>query len=269
MENNFFEVLNNINVNEHTENKNGLTYLSWAWAVAEMSKKFPDMVYEVCKFDNGNGVMLPYMYDENTGYMCMTKVTICGITKEMWLPVMDNNNNAMKNVPYTIQTKYKSVDVKPATMFDVNKTIMRCLTKNLAMFGLGLYIYAGEDLPEEDNSGVEDLKNEIKSDKAKATKELNKKVDEYNKSDAGLEERYRNMYKLIQSTKVLDPYNKDKVLMGKIMALLDDLSKAEKKVAYDALNKLVNEKMPKEEPDEIPADICEKGVKPVDYLNAG
>ena len=70
--------------------------MSWAWAVAEVSKRFPDMVYEVCKFDNGHGVMLPYMYDENTGYMCMTKVTIDGITKEMWLPVMDNNNNAMK-----------------------------------------------------------------------------------------------------------------------------------------------------------------------------
>lgn len=125
-----------------------------------------------------------------------------------------------------------------------------------------------EKLPQKDK-GVEDLKNEIKSDKAKATKELNKKVDEYNKSDDGLEERYRSMYKLIQSTKVLDPYNKDKVLMGKIMALLDDLSKADKKVAYDALNKLVNEKMPKEEPDEIPADICEKEIKPVEYLNAG
>lgn len=269
MESNFFDILNNINVNEHTESKNGLTYLSWAWAITEVSKKFPDMVYEVCKFDNGHGVMLPYMYDENTGYMCMTKVTIGGITKEMWLPVMDNNNNAMKNIPYTIQTKYKSVDVKPATMFDVNKTIMRCLTKNLAMFGLGLYIYSGEDLPEEDNSGVEDLKNQIKAEKAKATRELNKKVDEYNKSDDGLEERYRNMYKLVQSIVLLDPYNKDKVLMGKIMTLLDELSKVGKKVSYEALNKLVNERMPKEEPDEIPKDICEKEIKPEDYLNAG
>ena len=125
-----------------------------------------------------------------------------------------------------------------------------------------------EKLPPKDK-GVEDLKNEIKSDKAKATKELNKKVDEYNKSDAGLEERYRSMYKLVQSIKVLDPYNKDKVLLEKIMTLLTELNQADKKVAYEALNKLVNEKMPKEEPDEIPKDICEKGVKPVDYLNAG
>ena len=155
MENNFFETLRAVNVNGHTEEKNGLTYLSWAFAIDEVSKRFPDMIYEVCKFDNGHGVMLPYMYDENTGYMCMTKVTLGGITKEMWLPVMDNNNNAMKSAQYTIQTKYKSIDVKPATMFDVNKTIMRCLTKNLAMFGLGLYIYAGEDLPEDANKEPE------------------------------------------------------------------------------------------------------------------
>ena len=177
----FFEILNSIDVNGHTEQKNGLTYLSWAWAVAEVSKKFPDMTYEVCKFDNGHGVMLPYMYDENTGYMCVTKVTLGGVTKEMWLPVMDNNNNAMKNVPYTIQTKYKSIDVKAATMFDVNKTIMRCLTKNLAMFGLGLYIYAGEDLPEDANKEPE----KTPAEKAKETREENKKA---------FEERFAKMY---------------------------------------------------------------------------
>lgn len=264
MEENYFIELNKINVNDHTESKNGLTYLSWAWAVAEVSKKYPNMVYEVCKFDNGHGVLVPYMYDENTGYMCMTKVTIDGVTKEMWLPVMDNNNNAMKNVPYTIQTKYKTTDVKPATMFDVNKTIMRCLTKNLAMFGLGLYIYAGEDLPEEDNSGVEDLKNEIKSEKAKATRELNKKVAEYNKSDDGLEMRYKNMYKMITGMKQINQYKEDE-LMKKITTLLNDLHDAKKQVAYDTLNKLVNDKMLKEEPDEIPVDICEKG----DYLISG
>ena len=181
MENNFFDLLNSVDVNGHTESKNGLTYLSWAWAVAEVSKRFPDMTYEVCKFDNGHGVFLPYMYDENTGYMCMTKVTIGGITKEMWLPVMDNNNNAMKNVPYTIQTKYKSIDVKPATMFDVNKTIMRCLTKNLAMFGLGLYIYAGEDLPEDANKEPE----KTPAEKAKETKEANQK---------SFEEAFAKMY---------------------------------------------------------------------------
>ena len=155
---NVFETLNAINVNGHTESKNGLTYLSWAWAWAEVKKVYPDAVYEIEKF---NGI--PYAYDPLTGYMVYTKVTIGDVTHEMWLPVMDGNNKAMKAEPYEIQTKYKTITVAPATMFDINKTIMRCLVKNLAMFGLGLYIYAGEDLPE-----VEDAE-EAPAPKAKKT----------------------------------------------------------------------------------------------------
>ena len=144
-EKNYFNELYSVNVNEKTEEKNGLTYLSWAWAWAEFCKRYPDANYEVVKF---NG--LPYVYDEATGYMVYTRVTILGITREMFLPVMDGNNLAMKSTPYEVTTKWgKKITVKPATMFDINKTIMRCLTKNLAMFGLGLYIYAGEDLPED------------------------------------------------------------------------------------------------------------------------
>lgn len=144
---NVFETLNNANVNGHTEEKNGLTYLSWAWAWAEVKKAFPEANYTIEKF---NG--LPYVYDENTGYMVYTTVTIEGITHEMWLPVMDGANKAMKAKPYTYTVKRygkeEAKTVAAATMFDVNKAIMRCLVKNLAMFGLGLYIYAGEDLPE-------------------------------------------------------------------------------------------------------------------------
>ena len=145
---NVFETLNAINVNDKTEIKdNGytkLTYLSWAWAWAEVKKAFPDAHYEVKKFENN----LPYVYDEKTGYMVFTSVTIADITHEMWLPVMDGNNKPMKSEPYEYTTKYGDKTVDAATMFDINKTIMRCLTKNLGMFGLGLYIYAGEDLPE-------------------------------------------------------------------------------------------------------------------------
>lgn len=143
-----FDELNAINVNGKTEKKKSggteLTYLSWTWAWAEVKKRYPEAHYEIV-MHNG----LPYVYDENTGYMVFTTVTIDGITHMMWLPVMDGANKAMKNQPYTYATKYngeKTVDA--ATMFDINKTIMRCLVKNLAMFGLGLYIYAGEDLPE-------------------------------------------------------------------------------------------------------------------------
>lgn len=152
-----FNKLNSINVNENTEKKKTgtqvLTYLSWAWAWTEVKKLYPNASYEIKKFDNN----LPYIYDDKTGYMVFTNVTIEGITHEMWLPVMDGSNKAMKSEPYTYQVnKYTNgkldgnVDktVESATMFDINKTIMRCLTKNLAMFGLGLYIYAGEDLPE-------------------------------------------------------------------------------------------------------------------------
>lgn len=124
-----FEDLYKVNVSDKTEKKGNLTYLSWCWAWAEFKKVYPDANYEVKKF---NG--LPYVHDEKTGYMVYTSVTAEGLTYEMWLPVMDARNKTLKN----------------AEMFDINKTIMRCLTKNLAMFGLGLYIYAGEDLPEDE-----------------------------------------------------------------------------------------------------------------------
>ena len=150
-----FDVLNGLNVNEHTEKKvtdggrTTLTYLSWPWAWAEVKKRYPDAHYEVRKDSLG----LPYFSDPRTGIMVYTTVTIDGVTHEMWLPVMDGGNRAMRFEPYTLMTKYgKEVQVAAATMFDVNKTIMRCLTKNLAMFGLGLYIYAGEDLPEEERA---------------------------------------------------------------------------------------------------------------------
>ena len=81
--------------------------------------------------------------------MVFTSVTIEDITHSMWLPVMDSSNKAQKKEGYAYDTRFKKdISVEPATMFDVNKTIMRCLVKNLAMFGLGLYIYSGEDLPE-------------------------------------------------------------------------------------------------------------------------
>lgn len=143
-----FQTLNSVNVNEHTERKKTggteLTYLSWAWAWAEVKKRYEDICYEVKKFDG-----LPYVYDDKTGYMVYTSVTIDGITHEMWLPVMDGANMAMKAEPYEVTyPNGRKRPVAAATMTDINKTIMRCLTKNLAMFGLGLYIYAGEDIPE-------------------------------------------------------------------------------------------------------------------------
>lgn len=149
-----FNTLNSINVNDHTEKKNGLTYLSWAWAWAEVKKVYPDATYEVKKFEGK-----PWIHDKNLGYLVMTEMTIGCMTHEMWLPVMDGANKAMKDNVYSYKVKeyknrqwtgeYTEKEVEQATMFDINTAIMRCLVKNIAMFGLGLYIYAGEDLPPE------------------------------------------------------------------------------------------------------------------------
>lgn len=140
-----FQELYSLNVNEYVEKKDKLSYLSWSYAWAEFKKIYPDATYSVCKDENGRC----YFGDENIGYMVYTSVTAGGLTYEMWLPVMDNNNKAMKLSAYTYATRYGDRTVEAISMFDINKAVMRCLTKNLAMFGLGLYIYAGEDLPED------------------------------------------------------------------------------------------------------------------------
>jgi hypothetical protein len=134
-----FEKLSAINVNEHVEKKKDLSYLSWAWAWSEVKRACPDAKYKMGETE----------YDESLGFMCHTTVTIEGETLEMWLPVMDGANKSMKKTSYTYSTRFGDKSVEAATTFDINKTMMRCLVKNLAMFGLGLYIFAGEDLPED------------------------------------------------------------------------------------------------------------------------
>lgn len=124
-----FEELNNINVNEHTEEKGGLTYLSWAWAWAEVKKKFPAANYVI--YENAQG--LNYHTDGRTCWV-KTGVIIEGLEHIEYLPVMDYKNN--------------SIPLEKVTSFDVNKAIQRSLTKACARHGLGLYIFAGEDLPE-------------------------------------------------------------------------------------------------------------------------
>ena len=166
---NIFKILNAVNVNEFTEKKNKLTYLSWAWAWAKVKESYPNATFEIWKNENH----LPYICDENLGYMVFTSVKIQDLTHECWLPVMDGRNKAMKKQDYKYKTKEGDRVVLAATMFDVNKAIMRCLVKNLAMFGLGLYIYAKEDLPEP-TLEVSD----ISLDEAKTVKELTKIYNE-------------------------------------------------------------------------------------------
>lgn len=130
-EKNYFIELNKINVNEKTEKKNGLTYLSWAWAWGEVKKLYPDANYKVYETTDG----INYFNDGRTGWV-KTGVIINGIEHIEYLPIMDFKN--------------KSIPLEQITSFDVNKTIQRSLTKAVARHGLGLYIYAGEDLPEEE-----------------------------------------------------------------------------------------------------------------------
>ena len=127
--NSVFEKLFQINVNDHIEKKNGLSYLSWAYAWAEVKKLYPEANYKVYEAEDG----CIYFNDGRTAWV-KTGVTIEGLEHIEYLPIMDYRN--------------KFIPVENITSFDVNKTIQRSLTKALAHHGLGLYLYAGEDLPE-------------------------------------------------------------------------------------------------------------------------
>lgn len=123
-----FGVLNAINCNGHTEKKNGLTYLAWAWAWQMVKENYPTASYTI--YENADG--LNYHTDGRTCWV-KTGVTIEGLEHIEYLPVMDYRN--------------ASIPKDKVTSMDVNKAIQRSLTKACARHGLGLYIYAGEDLP--------------------------------------------------------------------------------------------------------------------------
>lgn len=141
---NYFTDLYAVNVNGHTEKKNNLTYLSWAWAWGEIKKRHPDATYTV--YENADG--WNYHTDGRTCWV-KTGVTVNGIEHIEYLPVMDYKN--------------KSIPVENVTSFDVNKAIQRSLTKACARHGLGLYIYAGEDLPEEEAAEKQDASRNAKN----------------------------------------------------------------------------------------------------------
>ena len=126
-----FAVLNKINCNEHTEKKNGLTYLSWAWAWHFVKSHFPDAYYTI--YETADGI--PYFTDGKTCWV-KTGVTINGLEHIEYLPIMDFRNQA--------------IPLERVTSTDMNKAIQRSITKCCGRHGLGLYLYQGEDLPEED-----------------------------------------------------------------------------------------------------------------------
>jgi len=134
-----------INVNDHTERKGNLTYLSWAWAWAEVLKIDPTARYTVHEYDG-----LPLVYLKDGTAMVKVSVEIKGDIKTCLLPVLDHKNKPIEN----------------PNSFAVNTSVMRCLAKCIALHGLGLYIYAGEDLPEAER---EEMDAEIDAKLAAAT----------------------------------------------------------------------------------------------------
>lgn len=149
MNENYFSTLYAINVSDKTEKKNGLTYLSWAWAWAEIKKIHPYAIYTI--YENSNGWF--YHTDGKTCWV-KTGVTIEGTEHIEYLPVMDYKN--------------RSIPAESVTSFDVNKAIQRSLTKAVARHGLGLYVYAGEDLPDDEK----EAKNPREEKKSKAAETI-------------------------------------------------------------------------------------------------
>jgi len=125
-----YKELRAINVNEHTEKKGNLTYLSWTWAIDQLLLQDPMANWEFLE---------PKIFNETMMVFC--KVTAFGKTMTMHLPVMDNRNQAIKNP-----------DARK-----ISDAMMRCLAKCIATYGIGLYVYAGEDLPAEEDISEEDL----------------------------------------------------------------------------------------------------------------
>jgi hypothetical protein len=136
---NYFAELSKIDVSEHIEKKGKFSYLSWAWAVDQLRKKHPDATWEVIRF---NG--MPFMQTE-CGYFVEVAVTVNGVTLSQIHPVLDNFNKPI---------------AKPNS-FQINTSIQRCLVKAIALHGLGLYIYAGEDLPMDTNDSTPITSQEI------------------------------------------------------------------------------------------------------------
>jgi len=138
-----FRNLNELNVNEYTAKKGNFTYLSWAWAVRELLKVAPNATWVIHEFEEWHehgSSKQPYMKTD-TGYFVQVTVTINMVDRTQVHPVLDNRN--------------QTIDEPNA--FQINTSIQRCLAKAIALHGLGLYIYAGEDLPVDDPLTTEEI----------------------------------------------------------------------------------------------------------------
>ena len=142
-----------MNLGDKVEKKDNLSYLTWSEAWKAFREVYPSATFRVIANPD---TKLPYFVDPNVGIMVFTEVTADDLTLTMFLPVMNSSNRAMKLEPYNYSVWDKKSNrqiertCEAANMFDINKTIMRCLVKNLALFGLGLKLYQGEDIPTDD-----------------------------------------------------------------------------------------------------------------------
>ena len=158
-----FDALYNMNLSGKVEKKDNLTYLTWSEAWKAFREVYPSATF--CVVTNPD-TRLPYFLDPNLGIMVFTEVTADDMTQQCFLPVLNSSMKPMRLEPYNYQVWDKKNNrqiertCEAANMFDINKAIMRCLVKNLALFGLGLKLYQGEDIPTDDatNDDVADTK---------------------------------------------------------------------------------------------------------------
>ena len=139
-----FKKLSQVDISTYVKEKNTLKYLPWALAWRLVCELYDDATYEFKTFDDG----LPFKLTK-FGAFVSTSVTIGNITREMVLPVLDGANKSLKEESYTYTAKTGDKTVDALNSFDINKAQMRCLVKNLSVFGLGLDLYIGYDLPDD------------------------------------------------------------------------------------------------------------------------
>lgn len=228
---NYFTELNNINVNDKIEKKNNLSYLSWAYAWGEVKKLHPDANYTIYE----NAVGWNYHTDGHTGWV-KTGVTINGIEHIEYLPIMDYKN--------------RSIPVDSITSFDVNKTIQRSLTKACARHGLGLYVYAGEDLPEVSQDDLDDMKKEVANTKRKATIEKNKAVEQAKNTKEYALQRYDVGMAFVKKLGQINPVT-DLAVMKSINQVKDVLLEQGLEKELEEFNNLVNSKIVEQPDDKI------------------
>jgi len=217
-----FETLYTVDVSDKIEKKksgnNELDYLNWAYAWAETKKRYPDATYDIEEYGEGR---LPFLRTSE-GYVVKTYVTIEGLTLSMYLPVMDGANKAMLDHPYEYTVKSGTKNVEKASMTDINKTIMRCLVKNIAMHGLGLPLYYGERISDE-------AKTEKKKEQRKQSTLINYKAKIIEKAKALIENGVESsvIYDAIQETSGdRNPNSIENVeTCKKVMKALDEMQK--------------------------------------------